>query len=83
MLFKTLQTFYKVVDYRKGGNGSWTAEFHRSLEIEAFGPSLEDCRRHATDALDESSRRGRLAEQIPPARPTRNIALCGDSNTSR
>ena len=45
--------FQKLLDYHKRDNGSWKAECHGPIEVEADGPSLEKCRSRATEALDE------------------------------
>ena len=53
MLFQTIVAFQELVDYRKTENGSWKAESHGAVDIEAEGPTLESCRSRARDILDE------------------------------
>jgi hypothetical protein len=53
VLFKTIIAFQELVDYRKSQNGSWKAEFHGALDVEAEGPTLESCRSRAREILDE------------------------------
>ena len=52
MLTKTTVAFQDLVDYRKGDDGSWKAEFHGALDIATEGSTLEQCRRRALDELD-------------------------------
>ena len=66
MLLKTYEAFEDRLDYTKGADGSWTAEFRGPFAVHVKEPTLERCRRSAMAALDEQ-----LAALItgPTARP--------------
>ena len=73
VLFKTIEAFQDLLDYRKSENGTWTAEFHGAVDVEAEGPTLETCRSRACWALDEKLAAwiAGTADSAAPAPPER------------
>jgi hypothetical protein len=54
LLTKTTSVFQELVNYVRGANGEWTAEFHGIIDVVVEGDTLERCRRRALDAFDQS-----------------------------
>jgi len=52
MLSKTYRMFEDRLDYTKGADGSWTAQFRGPFDVRVTEPSLDRCRCHAFDELD-------------------------------
>jgi hypothetical protein len=42
-----------LVNYVRGENGAWTAEFHGIIDVVVEGNTLERCRCRALDAFDQ------------------------------
>jgi hypothetical protein len=53
VLTKTTNVFQELVNYVRGENGAWTAEFHGIIDVVVEGNTLERCRRLALDAFDQ------------------------------